>query len=64
MSTASKASVEWPLVEHDPLILHTAKKPEPKIPKAVKAPDYAKRLPKASARSPRRACMTSGRRPT
>jgi predicted dehydrogenase len=43
----SKASVEWPLVEHEPLIMHTAKKPEPKIPKPVKAPDYAKRLPKA-----------------
>jgi predicted dehydrogenase len=42
----SKASVEWPLVEHEPLIMHTAKKPEPKIPKPVKAPDYAKRLPK------------------
>jgi predicted dehydrogenase len=42
----SKASVEWPLVEHEPLILHTAKRPEEKIPKAVKAPDYAKRLPK------------------
>ncbi len=42
----SKASVEWPLVEHEPLILHTAKRPEPKIPKAVRAPDYAKLLPK------------------
>lgn len=42
----SKVSVEWPLVEHEPLIMHTAKKPEPKIPKPVKAPDYAKRLPK------------------
>jgi predicted dehydrogenase len=42
----SKASVEWPLVEHEPLIMHTAKKPEPKIPKAVKSPDFAKRLPK------------------
>jgi predicted dehydrogenase len=42
----SKVSVEWPLVEHEPLILHTAKLPEPKIPKTVKAPDYAKRLPK------------------
>ncbi len=41
-----KASVEWPLVEHEPLIMHTAKKPEPKIPKPVKAPDYAKLLPK------------------
>jgi predicted dehydrogenase len=42
----STASVEWPLVEHEPLILHTAKLPESKIPKTVKAPDYAKRLPK------------------
>jgi predicted dehydrogenase len=41
----SKAAVEWPLVEHEPLIMHTAKLPEPKIPKPVKAPDYAKRLP-------------------
>jgi predicted dehydrogenase len=42
-----KASVEWPLIEHEPLVLHRAKLPEPKIPKPVKAPDYAKRLPKA-----------------
>ena len=42
----SKASVEWPLIEHQPLILHTAKLPEPKIPKAIKTPDFAKRLPK------------------
>jgi predicted dehydrogenase len=42
----SKASVEWPLVEHEPLVMHTAKLPEPKIPKPVKAPDFAKRLPK------------------
>ncbi len=42
----SKASVEWPLVEHEPLILHRAKLPEPKIPKPVRAPDFAKRLPK------------------
>jgi predicted dehydrogenase len=43
----SKVSVEWPLVEHEPLVMHRAKLPEPKIPKLVKAPDYAKRLPKA-----------------
>src|SRR6266446_8123147 len=43
----SKASVEWPLIEHEPLVLHTAKLPEPKIPKHVKTPDFAKRLPKA-----------------
>lgn len=42
----SKASVEWPLIEHEPLVLHRAKLPEPKIPKKVKAPDYAKLLPK------------------
>lgn len=42
-----KASVEWPLIEHEPLVLHRAKRPEPKIPKLVTAPDYAKRLPKA-----------------
>jgi predicted dehydrogenase len=41
----STASVEWPLVEHEPLILHRAKLPEPKIPKPVRAPDYAQRLP-------------------
>jgi predicted dehydrogenase len=42
-----KVSVEWPLVEHEPLVMHRAKLPEHKIPKQVKAPDYAKRLPKA-----------------
>lgn len=41
-----KVSVEWPLVEHEPLVMHRAKLPEPKIPKLVKAPDYAKLLPK------------------
>jgi hypothetical protein len=41
-----KASIEWPLIEHEPLVLHTAKRPEPKIPSLVHAPDYAKRLPK------------------
>ena len=46
----SKVSVEWPLVEHDPLIMHRAKLPESKIPKQVRAPDYAKRLPKAIQR--------------
>ena len=45
-----KASVEWPLVEHEPLVMHTAKLPEPKIPKAMKCPDYAKRLPKSIAK--------------
>lgn len=43
----SKKSFEWTLVEHEPHILHTAKLPEPKIPKKIKVPDFANRLPKA-----------------
>ena len=46
----SKASVEWPLIEHEPLVLHRAKLPEPKIPKRIRATDYAKRLPAAIRR--------------
>jgi len=42
----SKKSFEWTLIEHEEHVLHTAKLPEPKIPKKVKVPDYAKRLPK------------------
>jgi predicted dehydrogenase len=41
----SKKSVEWPLVEHRPLIIHTAKRPEPEIPEEVTCPDFADRLP-------------------
>ena len=41
-----KQSVEWPLIEHDPLVVHTAKKPEPEIPETVECPDFAKLLPK------------------
>ena len=43
----SKKTFEWQLVENEEPVVHTAKKPEPKIPKKVKVPDYAKRLPKA-----------------
>ena len=43
----SKQSFEWTLIEHEPHVLHTAKRPEAKIPKRVTAPDFAKRLPKA-----------------
>ena len=46
----SMIAVDWPLVLHEPLILHTAKRPEPKIPKPVKCPDFAKRLPKSIAK--------------
>ena len=38
-------SVEWPLIEHYPLVIHTAKLPEPEIPTEVKCPDFAHYLP-------------------
>ena len=41
----SKKGVEWPLIEGKPLVVHTAKKPEPEIPEEVESPDYAKLLP-------------------
>ncbi len=41
----SKKSVEWPLIEGQPLVVHTAKKPEPEIPEEVHSPDYAHLLP-------------------
>ena len=40
-----KQSIEWPLVEGEPLILHTAKKPEPEIPTKIECPDFAHLLP-------------------
>jgi len=41
----SKKSIEWPLIEGKPLVMHTAKKPEPEIPEEVESPDFAKLLP-------------------
>jgi predicted dehydrogenase len=41
----SKKSVEWPLIEGEPLVVHTAKRPEPEIPEHVKSPDYTHLLP-------------------
>lgn len=41
----SKKSFEWTLIEHEGHVLHTAKRPEAKIPKRIKVPDFAKRLP-------------------
>jgi predicted dehydrogenase len=41
----SKRSVEWPLIEGEPLVLHTAKKPEHEIAERIECPDYAKLLP-------------------
>ncbi len=58
----SKASVEWPLVEHQPLILHRAKLPEAKIPMPVKAPDFAKRLPKPIQRFTTRGVYDLGKK--
>jgi len=41
----SKKSFEWPLVEGEQPVIHTAKKPEPEIPERVTVPDYAHLLP-------------------
>lgn len=41
----SKQSVEWPLIEGQPLVVHTAKRPEPEIPAETTCPDYAHLLP-------------------
>lgn len=41
----TKKSFEWTLVEGEPHVLHTAKKPEPEIPSKVEVPDYAHLLP-------------------
>ena len=46
----SKKSFEWTLIEHEPHVLHTAKRPEPKIPEKIEVPDFAKRLPEAIQR--------------
>lgn len=42
----SKKSFEWPLIEGEEPVIHTAKKPEPDIPERVEVPDYGHRLPK------------------
>jgi len=41
----TKKSFEWTLVENEPHVIHTAKKPEPEIPEKVEVPDFADRLP-------------------
>ncbi|GAB4032032.1 Gfo/Idh/MocA family protein [Spirosoma gilvum] len=45
----SKKSFEWPLMEEQHPVIHTAKKPEPEIPAEVVVPDYAHYLPKEIA---------------
>ena len=41
----TKKSFEWALVEGEPHVMHTAKKPEPEIPERIEVPDYAHLLP-------------------
>jgi predicted dehydrogenase len=41
----SKKTFEWPLIEGEEPVLHTAKKPEPEIPQRIKVPDFAHLLP-------------------
>lgn len=41
----TEKGVEWPLIEGNPLVVHTAKKPEPEIPEEVECPDYGHLLP-------------------
>ncbi len=41
----TKKSFEWTLVEGEPHVIHTAKKPEHEIPSKVEVPDYAHLLP-------------------
>jgi predicted dehydrogenase len=41
----TKKSFEWTLVEGEPHVLHTAKKPEPEIASKIEVTDFAHRLP-------------------
>jgi predicted dehydrogenase len=41
----TKKTIEWPLVEGEGLVLHTAKKPQGEATERVTAPDYAHLLP-------------------
>jgi len=45
----SKKSYEWPLIEGEKPVIHTAKKPEPEIPQRVDVPDYGHLLPEEIA---------------
>ena len=42
----SKKAFEWPLIEGEQAVLHTAKRPEHEIPERVNVPDFAHLLPK------------------
>ncbi|QDV06040.1 Glucose--fructose oxidoreductase precursor [Planctomycetes bacterium Poly30] len=41
----SKKAFEWPLIEGEGAVLHTAKRPEEEIPERVEVPDFAHLLP-------------------
>jgi len=41
----TQKTFEWPLIEGEDPVIHSAKKPEPEIPERVKVPDYAHLLP-------------------
>jgi len=41
----SKKSFEWTLIEGEPHVLHTAKRPESEIPEHIEVPDFAHLLP-------------------
>ena len=41
----TKKSFEWALIENEPHVLHTAKKPEHEIPERIEVPDFAHLLP-------------------
>lgn len=41
----TKKTFEWPLIEGEDPVIHTAKKPESEIPERVRIPDYAHLLP-------------------
>lgn len=46
----TKKSFEWTLIENEPHVIHTAKKPEPEIPEKVEVPDFAHLLPESIRR--------------
>jgi predicted dehydrogenase len=54
----SKKTFEWPLIEGEDPIVHTAKRREHEIPQRVKVPDYAHRLPEPVRPSRQKACTT------
>lgn len=46
----TKKSFEWTLIENEPHVIHTAKKPEHEIPEKITVPDFAHLLPESIRR--------------